>query len=145
MDGTRVVFYSRTYIFTSISCNKMGKHNKEKGKNFKNKRKKSQELKKLKNKNRSDLQKKEMSSQTETSVNTTPTNSTPSTCSTSTVKSPFHLSSTDNLFSKQTGNTLKPVRSFSWDLAESTDPLLVRWHELKMLIRRLKTIRNQKF
>lgn len=36
VDGTRVVFYSRAYIFTSISCNKMGKHNKEKGKNFKN-------------------------------------------------------------------------------------------------------------
>lgn len=86
-----------------------------------------------------------MSSQTETSVNTTPTNSIPSTCSTSTVKSPFHLSSADSLFGKQTGNTLKPVRSFSWVVAESTDPLLVRWHELKMLNRRLKTIRNQKF
>lgn len=86
-----------------------------------------------------------MSSQTETSVNTIPTDSTPSTCSTSTVESPFHLSSADNLLSKQTENTLKSVRSFSWDVAESTDPLLVRWQELKMLNRRIKTIRNQKF
>lgn len=89
--GVRVVFHSRAYIFTSVSCSKMGKHNKEKRKNFEKKRKKSQQLKKLKNKNRRDLQKNDMPSQTETSVNTTPTNSTPSTCSTSTVKSPFHL------------------------------------------------------
>lgn len=36
--GVRVVFHSRAYIFTSVSCSKMGKHNKEKRKNFEKKK-----------------------------------------------------------------------------------------------------------
>lgn len=136
-------------VLGSILLNRfliMGRHEKEKRKAFEKRRKMTQ---KKKNKFSKDtIVTKNNSNNSHEIQQLDETEEYTSTCSSSsndshvTEKSPFHISSESGYSAKQP--TMKP-KEFSWEKAESTDPLLVRWQEFKMLKTRLNRIKNLKF
>jgi hypothetical protein len=56
-------------------------------------------------------------------------------------RSPFHISST----SSWSESSKQSVKSCSWERAEATNPLLVRWRECKLLKTRINRIERLKF
>lgn len=67
--------------------------------------------------------------------------------SNATCRSPFHMSITTSSSnnSKYSKCSKHSVKSFSWERAEATDPLLVRWREYRLLRSRLSKIERHKF
>jgi hypothetical protein len=124
----------------------MGRHEKEKRKAFAKRRKMTQKKKNKFSKDTSETKNNCNNSHEIQNLDEkeecTSTFSSSSNDSHATEKSPFHISSESGYSAKQP--TMKP-KEFSWERAESTDPLLVRWQEFKMLKTRLNRIKNLKF
>lgn len=125
----------------------MSKHNKRARTEYERKRRQAQKLKKKKAKqeqinlqeaNEKKIVNENISEGYSSSIKMSDTESQ------TTAESPFHNSS-DQKSATSSNFSVRSSRSFSWERAQATDPLLVKWEEYKLLQTRIQKIKQHKF